>query len=128
LTRPGHLTYSVRNNLPLIAGALTGSLSSKRRSSMQRVFQTLLILLTIWGLSILTVYILKDWGPMQAFFSHEHGGTVLQASGFLAAVIIVILVLTYVVSKILSKLPLGTAVRTAVTKIHTSISSLFLGS
>jgi len=94
---------------------------------MKRVLQALVILVTIWGLSILTVYILKDWGPFEAFFKQERGGVVLQASGLLAGVIIVILVLLYAVTKILSKLPVGAAVRSAVTTIHTAISSMFFG-
>ena len=94
---------------------------------MKRVLQALLIVVVIWALSLLTVYILKGWGPVEALINQSHGGTVWQASGFLAAVLILILVLTYAVTKILSKLPVGAAVRGAVTTIHTAISDLFVG-
>ncbi len=95
---------------------------------MRRLLQALLALVTIWALSIATIFVLKSWGPIQALFKETHNGTYLEASGYLAALIILVLVFMYVLVKILASLPLPAPARAALTTIHTALSQLFLGS
>lgn len=65
-----------------------------------KLLRALSTLIVLWALSVLTVYILKGWGPIAALFKYTGQGTYLQAGGLLAAVVVMLLVLLYVFGKI----------------------------
>jgi hypothetical protein len=95
---------------------------------LKRVLQALLVLFAIWVLSILTIFLLGRLGlPCGALFKGTYHGTSMEATGCLAAIIILDLVLLYVFVKIMASLPLPAAVSNAVNTISTSLQRLFLG-
>lgn len=96
---------------------------------MKRVLQALLVLFGIWLLSVLTIFILGRLGlPCGALFTGTYHGTHMEASGCLAAIIILDLVFAYVFLKIVASLPaVPAAVSHAAATISTSLRTLFLG-
>lgn len=54
-----------------------------------------------------TVFILKEWGPVEAFVQYSGDDTLLQAGSLLGAFVIVILVLAYIVGLLAKALHLG---------------------
>lgn len=65
-----------------------------------KLVQVLVALVVLWALALLTVFILKDWGPVQAVFEYAGNGAVLKAGSFLGALVLLLLVGVYVLGKI----------------------------
>lgn len=85
---------------------------------LAKVFATVLM---IWGISLLTVFILKGWGPVDAVFQYTGGNAVLKAGSFLGAVIVISLVLLYIFGQVAKTIGLN------LLSHLTSVQSIFTG-
>jgi hypothetical protein len=65
-----------------------------------KVLQVLVAVIVLWALSLATVWLLKDWGPVEAVFEYAGNNAVLKAGSYLGAIVVLLLVLAYVFGKI----------------------------
>lgn len=87
-----------------------------------RLIQGLLAVVVLWLLSMVTLWVLRDWGPIEAVFRYAGDNAIMETGSFLAALIIMILVLTYAFGRIMSAIGAGKYVSNLL-----SLGNLFSG-
>jgi hypothetical protein len=88
-----------------------------------KLVKAVITLVVLWALAILTVYLLKGWGPVEGLVKYTGQGAYLTAGGLLAGVVIMLLVLMYILGKILSWIPKLSAISAQLL----NIPRIFLG-
>ncbi|HLC05849.1 MAG TPA: hypothetical protein VJK02_22670 [Anaerolineales bacterium] len=75
--------------------------------------QALFAVIVFWVLATLTVYLLKDWGPIEAIFKYTGQGAYIAAGGIFAVFIIVFLLLVYAFLKLIGQKGIAGTFRSA---------------